>query len=280
MKLIIDCGSTKADWVILDGNKMHVSFQTEGFNPNYTDRETISNIISNNIVYKTYIQNITEIYFYGSGCGNEINCNLIKEIFSLIFISAEIMVSNDMMAACHAVLGNNEGIACILGTGSNSCFYDGKVITDKAKSLGYILGDEGSGSYIGKVLIRDYFYDKMPADLSVKFEGKYQISLNTLIDNVYHKNLASKYLADFSRFAFENKEHDYVKDTLSRCFDEFIECFVLRYSNNESYEIGFVGSIAYYFKDILNESLENHGLRLGKVIKNPIEGLIKYHYLS
>ncbi len=280
MKLIIDCGSTKADWIILKGRNIIDSFQSEGFNPNYTDRETISSIISNNIVYKTYIQNITEIYFYGSGCGNETNCNLIKEIFSLIFINSKITVTHDMMAACHAVLGNNEGIACILGTGSNSCFYDGKEITDKAKSLGYILGDEGSGSYIGKVLIRDYFYDKMPADLSIKFEGKYQIRLNTLIDNIYHKNLASKYLADFSRFAFENKEHYYVKNTLSRCFDEFIECFVLRYSNNESYEIGFVGSIAYYFKDILNKSLENHGLRLGKVTKNPIEGLIEYHSLS
>ena len=280
MKLIIDCGSTKADWVILKEEKIVASFQSEGFNPNYTDKDSILGIILNESSYRTYIQEIKEIFFYGSGCGSEMNRNIIKDIFSLIFINAKITVTHDMMAACHAVLHKNEGIVCILGTGSNSCFYDGNEITEKATSLGYILGDEGSGSYIGKTLIRDYFYKKMPEDLSSKFEEKYKINLNTLIDNVYHKNSASKYLADFSRFAYDNKEHDYIKDTLSRCFDEFIECFFLRYSNSESYEIGFVGSIAYYFKDILNKSLENHGLRLGKVIKNPIEGLIEYHSLS
>lgn len=280
MKLIVDCGSTKADWVILNGEEVVTSFQSEGFNPNYTDRDSILSIILNKSSYRTYIQEITEVFFYGSGCGNEKNCNLIKEIFSLIFINAKIEVTHDMMAACHAVLGNNKGIVCILGTGSNSCFYDGKEITEKATSLGYILGDEGSGSYIGKKLVRDYFYKKMPNELSSKFEQEYELNINTLIDNVYHKNQASKYLADFTKFAFNNMNHDYIKDLCSKSFDEFIEYFVLKYKNAKDYEIGFIGSVAYYFKDILNKSLENHGSKLGKVIKNPIDGLIEYYSRS
>lgn len=277
MKLIIDCGSTKADWVILNGGNIVISFQTEGFNPNYTDTNKILSITLNELSYKTYIQDITEVHFYGSGCGNEKNCNMIKEIFSLIFINSKISVTHDMMAACHAVFGNKKGIVCILGTGSNSCFYDGKEIIEKATSLGYILGDEGSGSYIGKTLLRDFFYNKMPDDLSLKFENKYKITLNSLIDNIYHLNSGSKYLADFSIFAFENMEHKYIRNSLAKCFDEFIDNFILKYSGFENYEIGFVGSIAYYFQDILGECLASRGLKLGKILKNPIDGLISFH---
>lgn len=280
MKLIIDCGSTKADWVILEKEKIVASFQSEGFNPNYTDKDSILSIILDEPSYRTYTREIKEIFFYGSGCGSEMNSNIIKDIFSLIFINAKITVTHDMMAACHAILHKNEGIVCILGTGSNSCFYDGKEITEKATSLGYILGDEGSGSYIGKKIVRDYFYKKMPNDLSLKFEEEYKIDINTLINNVYNRKQASRYLADFTKFAFNNLNHDYIKDLCSKSFDEFIECFILKYKNSKDYEIGFIGSVAYYFKDILNKSLENHGLRLGKVLKNPIEGLIEYHSLS
>ena len=181
------------------------------------------------------------------------------------------------MAACHALFGDKEGIACILGTGSHSCRYDGNEIIDKAVSLGYIIGDEGSGNHIGKQLLRDYFYKKMPDVLSEKFEKEYDINIISVIDNIYHKNQASKYLASLSRFAYENNEHDYMKAICSKCFDEFIEYFILKYETSKDLEIGFVGSIAYYFQDLLSERLENHKLRLGKVIKSPIEGLIEYH---
>ena len=143
MKLIIDCGSTKADWVILNGNNIVLSFNTEGFNPNYTDKDTISSIVLNNTSYQTYIQGITDIYFYGTGCGNQDNCNIIKDIFQSIFFNAKISVTHDLMAACHALFGDKNGIACILGTGSHSCHYDGEEIVNKAVSLGYIIGDDG-----------------------------------------------------------------------------------------------------------------------------------------
>lgn len=277
MKLIIDCGSTKADWVILNGEEVVLKFQTEGFNPNYTDKNTISSIILDNQSYKTYIQEITEIYFYGTGCGNQDNCSLIENVFKSIFLNANIIVTHDLMAACHALFDNKEGIACILGTGSHSCHYDGNGIINKAVSLGYIIGDEGSGNHIGKQLLRDYFYKKMPDVLFKKFEKEYDINITSVIDNIYHKSQVSQYLASFSKFAYENIEHDYIKNLCSKCFDEFIEYFIPRYKTSKDLEIGFVGSIAYYFQDLLSERLENHKLRLGKVIKSPIEGLIEFH---
>ena len=277
MKLIIDCGSTKADWVILNGNNIVLSFNTEGFNPNYTDKNTISSIVLSNTSYQTYIQNITEIYFYGTGCGNQENCNIIRDIFQSIFINAKISVTHDLMAACHALFGDKNGIACILGTGSHSCHYDGKEIINKAVSLGYIIGDEGSGNHIGKQLLRDYFYNKMPTELSEKFEKDYNTNITSVIDNIYHKTQSSRYLSSFSKFAYENKEHDYIKAICSKCLDEFIEYFILRYETSKDMEIGFVGSIAYYFQDILSERLEDKGLKISKIVKNPIEGLIDYY---
>lgn len=277
MKLIIDCGSTKADWVVLNGNNIEISFQTEGFNPNYTDKKHISSIILNEVSYKSYIQDITEILFYGSGCGKEDNCSLVKGILKSVFLNSEVSVSHDMLAACHALLGHKKGIACILGTGSNSCFYDGKEIVDKAVSLGYILGDEGSANHIGKTLVHDYFYKMMPDDLSDKFEAEYNMNISEFIENVYHKSQVSKYLATFSKFAFENKKHTYVKELCSKCFDDFVRYFILKYNIAENSEIGFVGSIAYYFEDILSQCLGNHSLKISKIVKNPIEGLIDYY---
>ena len=277
MKLIIDCGSTKADWVIINDKNIMISFQTEGFNPNYTDKKYISSIILGNVTYNPYIQEITDVFFYGSGCGKEENCALIKDILSSVFINAEIKVTHDMLAACHALLGDRNGIACILGTGSNSCFYDGKEITEKSISLGYVVGDEGSANHIGKALIRDYFYQKIPDDLSVKLEKEYDINISDFIENIYHKNQVSRYLAEFSKFAYANKEHDYIKNLCSQSFDEFIEYFILNFKTSLNTEIGFVGSIAYYFQDILSERLENKGLKISKIVKNPIEGLIDYY---
>lgn len=277
MKLIIDCGSTKADWVIIKGNYIINKFQTEGFNPNYTNKKHISSIIINEVGYKSYIQDITEIFFYGTGCGNTQNRNLIYELLQSVFYKADIFVTHDIMAACHALFGNNKGIACILGTGSNSCYYDGEIIIKKAVSLGYIIGDDGSGSHIGKELLRAYFYKDMPEELSYLFEKEYDIEIMSIIDKIYHNSQTSKYLASFSRFAFDNKHHAYIKEICMNCFDKFIRHFILIYNSREDNKVSFVGSIAYHFQDILKECLENQGLKLGKVIKNPIDGLVEYH---
>ncbi len=277
MKLIIDCGSTKADWIILDDGVILKKIKTEGFNPNYTDKDSILGIVVDETSYQEYVQSITEVYFYGSGCGNIENCNKIKDILSSIFTYAKIEVTHDMMAACRAVLGENKGIACILGTGSNSCCYNGELITEQSVSLGYVLGDEGSGSYIGKNLIRDYFYKKMPKDLSVDFEESYDINIKTVINRIYHDTQVSRYFASFAKFAYKNIENQYIQDLCSRCFDEFIDNFIIIYEHAKETEIGFVGSIAYYFRDIIKCRLETKGLKPGEIIKDPIDGLVEFH---
>lgn len=278
MKLIIDCGSTKADWVILDGENFLKKFKTDGFNPNYTDKDSIRKIILKESSFKEYTETITDIYFYGSGCGNIDNCNKIKEILGSIFFNSRIEVTHDMMAACRSIFGKNKGVACILGTGSNSCYYDGETITEQAVSLGYILGDEGGGSYLGKKLLRDYFYKVMPEDLCLKFENEYDVKLETVIRNTYHGLQVSKYFASFAKFAYDNVENKYVHDLCSKSFDEFIDNFVTRYKNIEEMEVGFVGSIAFYFQDIIRERFERRGLRSGKIVRTPIDGLVEFHH--
>lgn len=276
MKLIIDCGSTKADWLILDKGTEVANTSTNGFNPNYTDKDTISSITLNNNIYTPYIHDIREVYFYGSGCASIKNCNLIEDIFKNIFRSSKIVVNCDLMAASHALMGDKNGIVGILGTGSNSCFYENGKIKERAISLGYILGDEGSGSHIGKSLLRDYFYAAMPKDLRNRFEERYDLRRDNVIDNIYSNSQASRYIASFVPFAYDNINNSYIKNLCAKCFNEYIDIFLKRYdvsSNN----IGIVGSIAYYFRDIINECFEYQGFNKPQILKSPIEGLKIYH---
>lgn len=277
MKIIIDCGSTKADWALIKSADDISLFSTSGFNPNYTERTVIHDIISKQTLIDINHSEKYEIIFYGSGCAIQSNIDLVNEIISSVFVNSEVTVTDDMLAACHATLQDREGVACILGTGSNSCYYDGENIIESATSLGFILGDEGSASYIGKRLIHDYFYKTMPSDLSEKLKNEYDINISKIIDNVYHKNEVSKFLATYSRFAFDNKEDKYIRNLCSACFNEYIKYFILRYKEKSGLNIGFVGSIAYYFQDILKECLDIHGLKLGEIVKKPIDNLIKYH---
>ena len=290
MRLIIDAGSTKMDWILLDGNAVIQRFTTEGFNPNYAETQFLDNIIR--LVETRFIASpkcetpfsrrdkstsLQGIYYYGTGCGSEQNCFLIKEVFLHHFPNAETYVAHDLVAACHALLGRDRGIACILGTGSNSCLYDGEHIVDKAVSLGYLVGDEGSGMHIGREVVRAYFYGFMPEDLRQKFETKYHLELKDFIHRLYHEGQSSKYLASFARFAGENQTHPYIQDLVKDCFKAFIEAFVLRYADCKSLKISFIGSVAFHFKDLLKESLTEYGLTMGEVMQTPAEGLIKYY---
>lgn len=277
MKLIIDCGSTKADWILVEENDVVGRFNSEGFNPNYTDRNTISNIIIS-VVNEYNIQNITDVFFYGSGCAKMDNRMIVKEFFLSCFPDSNVNVFHDMTAACHALLQKNKGVACILGTGSNACYYDGNEIKDNAVSLGFILGDEGSGSDIGKRLLHDYFYKIMPADLSKMFENECDVTLESVIESVYKKDQVSRFLASFARFAVENKHDDYIQNLCHQSFDDFVKYYVLPLCDkNDVKEVSFVGSIAYFFQDAVNHVLEKYGLKVDKVIKNPIEGLAEYY---
>ena len=273
MRLIIDAGSTKMEWILLDGNVVKQRFYTEGFNPNYSDRQCLVEMCRG----ASLPNGIQSIHYYGTGCGNEQNCQAIKEVFQNQFPDAEIHVTHDLMAACHAVLGHEKGIACILGTGSNSCLYDGECIVDKAVSLGYLIGDEGSGMHIGREVVRAYFYDFMPDDLRIKFDAEYHLALKDFIQRLYHEGQPSKYLASFAKFAGENQSHPFIQGLVKGCFKAFIEAFVLRYEACKSLKVSFVGSVAFHFQDILKESLADYGIKSGEIMQAPAEGLIKYY---
>lgn len=279
MKWIIDAGSTKMEWILLDGEAVKDRFTTEGFNPNYSDRQDLEKMVSSvETCHGVSLQNeIQSIHYYGTGCGSEQNCLLIKEVFQNHFPHAEIHVTHDLLAACHAVLGHDKGIACILGTGSNSCVYDGEKIVDRAVSLGYLLGDEGSGMHIGREVVRAYFYGFMPEDLRQVFEATYHLELEDFINRLYHEGQPSRYLASFAKFAGENQTHPYIRGLVKGCFKAFIEAFALRYSDCKSLKVSFIGSVAFYFQDILMESLSDYGLTMGIVIQTPAEGLVSYH---
>lgn len=275
LTLIADAGSTKIEWVVVKDGKTINHLITNGFNPNYAD-----NINFINILYKALDQlpAVDAVYYYGSGCGSETVQNEMRQYLKVRFEEAkEVYVTHDLMGAARAVLGREQGIACILGTGANSCVYDGENITKRAVSLGYLVGDEGSGCYLGRKLTRAYFYGLMPPQLKLEFEHDYNLNISTFIDNVYHQKEASKYLAGFTKFAGEHQEDPFIQQLVKGCFREFIEVFVLRYPECQSSPIGFVGSVAYHFQGLMKECLEEKGLSLGRVMPSPMEGLIRYH---
>ena len=273
MKLIIDAGSTKMEWILLDGNEVKSRFQTEGFNPNYSPVHDLVETCHG----ASLPEAIQSIYYYGTGCGSEQNCQIIKGVLQNHFPDAEIYVTHDTMAACHAVLGHEKGIACILGTGSNSCLYDGEKITAEAVSLGYLLGDEGSGMHIGREVVRAYFYGFMPEDLRQQFDAEYHLVLKDFVQRLYHEGQPSKYLASFAKFAGQNQKHPFVHDVVKKCFKAFVEAFVQRFEGGAKMKVSFIGSVAFHFQDILKEALSDYGLSLGEVMQAPAEGLIRYY---
>lgn len=273
MRLIIDAGSTKMGWILMEGTEVKAHFVTKGFNPNYSDRQDLIETCQS----ASLPDEIQSVHYYGTGCGNEQNCQIVKEVFQNHFSDAKIYVTHDLMAVCHAVLGHDKGIACILGTGSNSCVYDGIDIVEKAVSLGYLVGDEGSGMHIGREVVRAYFYGFMPEELRQQFDATYRLELKDFIQRLYHDEQPSKYLASFAKFAGEHQNEPFIHDLVKGCFKAFVETSVLRFEESKAMKISFVGSVAYHFQDILKECLADCGLTLGEIMQAPAEGLIRYY---
>lgn len=283
MLLVCDCGSTKAEWALLNGDVVVSRFVSNGFNPNFCEEKLISEIIEKSLE-NIDNQSVERVIFYGSGCGSQANQDKISAIFEKFVNKAKIEVYPDTLGACHALFGKNPGVACILGTGSNACVYDGEKITQSVVSLGFMIGDEGSGCHIGKRIVHDYFLGLMPDDLRAEFDEKYHLNRNAFLKRVYQGEQPSQYLAEFARFAAENIENQYIKQTAGLCFEEFIKFSLMvsakdneipRFARNDS--VGFVGSIACIFKDILLQVLENHDIKCTKILKNPMDGLIEFY---
>lgn len=278
MFAIVDGGSTKCDWIILDdAGKTLLKTETIGFNPNITDAHLIPAEIKKNTQLSKDAAKIENLFFYGSGCGVPENCLLVEQELKKVFINAKITVKEDLTAAAYSAYDGKPAVICILGTGSNSCFFDGKNIRRDLPSLGFLIGDEGSGNALGKLLLKNYFMKKFPADLHKEFSEEYNLNIEDVISNMYHNPRANAYLADFSRFILERKSHPYLQHLVFEEIKNFLDYQVLPYEESKNCEINFIGSIAHYYEDILRAAAAEMHLTVGKVVQKPIESLANYH---
>ena len=283
MILIVDSGSTKTDWIgIDDSGKVIFESQTLGLNPQVLDRNIINERIVNNYDLYKYRKDIDELYFYGAGCGTEPPRVLIKKVFEDIFINAnEISVKEDTYAAIYATsTSGKKSIVCIIGTGSNCTYFDGNDVLQKVTSLGYILMDDASGNYFGRQLLRDYYFNRIPEEISKKFESEYDLKAETIKDKLYKQPNPNTYLAKFAKFLINNKDSEYSQTLIRKGFKSFIERQILQFSDAKEVLIHFSGSISFYLKEELELCLKEHGLSAGNIIRRPIEGLLKYHQKS
>lgn len=280
MKLtgIAESGSTKADWVFLDENGAEkFRLQTKGCNPLLLSAKEITNELSSEKDLTEIKDEVTALFFYGAGCKTPEAQNQISQVLKEFFRRAQITVKTDLDAACLAVYDNEFCLVGILGTGSNACLFDGKMPKTLIPSLGYVLGDEGSGNHIGRELIRAYFLNQMPENLKTEFQQQFDLNLSFVLENVYRKPKANAYLADFSRFAYDQKENAFIQDLVKKCFREFTELMLKPYHPGQELPVHFVGSVAFYFQDLLREVLQQQGLKAGNFIHKPIDGLVKFH---
>lgn len=278
MILIADSGSTKTDWRLIAGKNEVCNIQTIGFNPYFIDTEEIIKVLKDTLIPYLFDHKIRKIYFYGSGCSTIQKNEIIIKALRNLFENSEIHVEHDVLGAARGLFGNTEGIACILGTGSNSCYYNGTETFEGLPSLGYIYGDEGSGTQLGKSLVEAFLKKKLPTELSLKFDEKYQFTLEDILNNTYKKPNPNRFLASFTTFFVENRNNDYLKAIEIKCFNDFIDYFIVSFENYKRVPIGFVGSVAYFFSDSLKEAFSARGLTVSKIVKAPIDGLKEYHF--
>lgn len=278
MILIADGGSTKADWIALDENKNEVfRTRTLGLNPAVVADEELHNRIINMFQLISVKDDVTEIHFYGAGCGTPKPVKILHDVLQNIFSNAKIVISEDMLAAVYAATGKEPALVCILGTGSNSCYFDGENVQMKVASLGYILMDEASGNYFGKILIREYYYDRMPKKIAAKFEEEFNLDADHIKQNLYRTPNPNMYLATFAKFMFDFKDEPYIKKIIKKGFQEFFKYRVLPFEKDATTPLYFIGSIAYYFRDILEKVAKKYDLKLTDVIQRPIDKLLDFH---
>ncbi len=279
MILIADSGSTKADWILVDNTGKPVrDFKTTGFNPFFHDVNFVEFHLRDCDELNGYSPEVEYVFFYGAGCSSDELNAIIKKGLKSVFINAKIHVDHDLVGAAYACYNGDPNIACIIGTGSNSCFFDGKKATEEVPALAYILGDEASGSYFGKHLIAQFLYKKLPADLAADFNRTYKLSKAQIFENVYNKPHANVYLASFMKFYSNHKEHPFIQETVYNGMYKFLETHVCCFDNHKNIPVNFVGSVAYHFDDILKKAANDLGISIRSIIKKPINGLVNYHF--
>lgn len=276
VKLIADSGATKAEWCLINNGKTKTIF-TQGISPYFLTTEQIRDLLLKELKPKLKDVEIEEIYYYGTGCANPANAKSVKKAVLQVFAGAKTDVNHDLMAAARALCGREKGIACILGTGSNSCYYNGKKIVKNSPGLGYVLGDEGSGAYLGKKVIQYYLYNTFDEDLRARFDATYVTSAAEILENVYKKPLPNRYLASFAHFLADNRGHYMIENIIEDGLNDFFFNHLCKYRETWSLPVSFAGSVAFGFKDILQQLCNSYEFELGNVMKNPMKGLVDYH---
>ena len=275
MILVADSGSSKTDWMAYSPNQT-LTFSTQGINPYFVNAFDVVKILTKNRDLLGYANSIKEVYFFGSGCSSPDKHEIISNGLSTFFTKAFISVDHDLIGSAYATCGNKKGLTCILGTGSNISYFDGTDVHVSKHGLGYVLGDEGSGTYFGRKMLVSYLYGTMPSELREIFAKTYDASKETVITNIYQKPFPNSYLASFSRFMIANKTHAFIQKVLKDGFQEFIDTNVKDYKTYKTLDCNFVGSIAFYYQDELKAVFEENEIKVGKILQKPIEGIFDY----
>ena len=276
MILIADSGSTKTTWCLADPlTRNSETILTAGINPYYQDEKEILEKLNSEFLLP--VKDIESVYFYGAGCTNPSINQVVSQPLQQFFGTGNIEVNSDLMAAARALCGHEAGVACILGTGSNSCFYDGERIVNHISPLGFILGDEASGAVLGKILLSDVLKKQLPENIIALFFEEYNTTPSEIMENIYRKPFPNRYAARFSRFLYHHSDKPEIRNLLINAFQAFFTRNVLKYPEALIYPVHFSGSIAYYFQDSIKQVALSYGLKTGKFVQDPIKGLVEFH---
>lgn len=275
--LLADSGSTKTDWCLLRKGKQPVRFSTQGINPYIQTKEMITEMLKNELPWDNAKYKVDHLHYFGAGAANAEKQAILKSILKKHFGIARTEVRGDMLAACRALCGDKPGVVCILGTGSASCYYDGKKIKEQRPSLGFIAGDEGGGNYMGKRILQYYAYGTFDAELRMGFEMRFGNDIREIINKLYHQPNPNRYLASFVTLLKENRGHYMVENIIEDCLNDFFHTSILKHRHTWNMPLYFSGSIACEFHDIIKSLCGQYELEIGDVIKSPMERLIKYY---
>ncbi|MFT4093099.1 MAG: N-acetylglucosamine kinase [Niabella sp.] len=274
--LIADAGATKTEWSFLGNGKIK-SVDTLGISPYFLSGPQITELLLQQLIPRLKNAAADEIYFYGTGCLNPENNKTVKQAIKKAFPGAVVNVTNDVVGAAIGLCGNTKGIACILGTGSSSCYYDGKKIKKNNPGLGYALGDEGSGAYLGKKVLQYYLYNTFDEDLRARFDAAYVTNVTEILENVYKKPLPNRYLASFAKFLADNRGHYMIENIIEDGLNDFFFTHLCKYAEVWKYPVNFVGGVAFGFKDVIKELCATYNFEPGRIMQKPMKGLIEYH---
>jgi len=277
MILIADAGASTIQWVVIQDGKASAKYETAGFNPYFMEPRILTDAVEKDLVPFINPGYIQQVFYYGAGCSTVMKCGIVDDVLRDVFENADIEIHHDLLGAARALFGRQKGIACILGTGSNSCLYDGSKILENVTSLGYLFGDEGSGAYLGKLWLTEYLRGRMPDHMRQLFDKRYGYSLENILDSVYSKPYPNRFLSSFAIFIGDLKDDEFVKGLVRKNFHDFFIEQVTQYSNYKEQQLGVIGSVGYHFQDIFKQVASEYHLKVSRIIQSPIEGLVEYH---